>query len=112
MSDGPTSIHFFTGGMIDAEEDWRKFSKETSITMSVDMPEVELYFIKFPCKEDYWFKLFLSADGVNVGHVELNQGRTVGKGNVFCGKAAEKWKNFNFNGDWECEEGGEVKILK
>ena len=79
------------------------------------MEEEETYYIRFPCSDSIWFKLFLNAEDEQNSHIELHS-KTIG--NIYCNKAGLKnWyggekTNFNIYREWECEDEGRFMILE
>jgi hypothetical protein len=79
------------------------------------MDEEETYFVRFPCSDSIWFKLFLSGENEQNSHVELYS-RT--RGNIYCNNAGYRsWyggekTDFRINRDWRCEDDGDFMILE
>ena len=64
--------------------DWQEFSMDNRADLRVNMDEEERYFVRFPCSDNIWFKLFLNAEDEQNSHVEL---LSKTRGNIYCNKA-------------------------
>ena len=79
------------------------------------MPEKELYIIRLPCHQDYWFKLHLYGDEAAADktcHVELNQFYKPGQGTIFCKNAVRDMTKFTTVTSLECEDDEQHKIIQ
>ena len=79
------------------------------------MEEEETYYVRFPCSDYIWFKLFLNGkDGQN-SHIELYS-KT--RGNIYCNNAGDKswWGGevtyFNIYREWKCEDDRRFMIVE
>ena len=86
------------------------------------MPEKELYLVRLPCHQNYWFKLHLyyggeAAEAKNA-HIELNQDYNPGQGTIFCMDAGSKTEyggemtTFYVDTSPQCEDDGRYKIIQ
>ena len=79
------------------------------------MEEEETYYVRFPCSDSIWFKLFLNAEDEQNSHIELHS-KT--RGNIYCNKAGFKsWyggevTNFNIYREWTCEDDRRFMIVE
>lgn len=71
---------------------WLPFSVSERAVVSTDFSNlaVEQFYVKLPCEESVWFKLFLyGADALYSGHVQIF---SKVKGNIYCnGAGAKNW---------------------
>ena len=95
------------------ERDWKSFSLSEQLTMTVNTGPEETYFVRFPCSDSIWFKLFLDGETEQNSHIELFS-RT--RGNIYCNKGGYRnWyggqrTDFNIYNSWQCD--GEFMILE
>jgi len=97
---------------------WIPFSvsERAEISPNFQGQSVERYYVKYPCQESIWFKLFLScSDGQN-SHVEIFNKE---KGNIYCNGAGRKnwWggekTDFTMAKDaMKCEPDGKSLIIE
>jgi len=98
---------------------WHTFSLTNKRTLLTDFSnkDIERFYVKFPCSDTIWFKLFLQRrDGPNPAnsHVELKNRK---RGNIFCkGAGNKRWyggarTDFTISENMQCESDGSNIIL-
>jgi len=90
-------------------------SDQAVVTTDFSDQDMERFYVKMPCQDTVWFKLFLNRDGGQNSHVEIFS-RV--KGNIYCNDAGSKswWggekTDFTMDeGAMKCEAGDEVLII-
>ena len=100
-------------------DNWKNFSIYNKLEIPVQMPDIEVYRIRFPCNENTWMKLGF-MDGARNAHanVELNIYNEYGDCGIFCNEGGNggfyggEITKFNIAEDWECEEDKKFSIIR
>ena len=100
---------------------WTKFNQEKRVSLSVNKNDPAKFYVKYPCHQTVWYKLFLKTkSGALLGHVELYRKKSSTSdltGNFYCkGAGSKSWwggqkTDFNLKCDaLKCRD--EMKVLK
>ena len=86
-----------------------------SLNLTVNMEEVETYYVRCPCSEPVSFKLFLYAGDEQNSQITLFNKTN---GNIHCSEPGwESWHggevtNFNISEEWECEDDKQYMVVE
>ncbi|XP_063678436.1 uncharacterized protein LOC134814281 isoform X1 [Bolinopsis microptera] len=90
--------------------DWQDFSKSDSINLTVNMEEVESYYVRLPCYDFISFTLFLYAGDEQNSQITLFNYKDNSIGNIYCNGGERTY--FTISEEWECVDDKQYMVVE